>query len=116
MGDLSKHFSYAELACKDDCGYGAVHPHLLVVLEAIRRENDGKPLRIVSGLRCPPRNEAVRGATRSSHQWGGAADIPAGIVRPRVAIACGATGVGIRNGWAVHVDVRRTRETVTWNY
>lgn len=116
MGDLSRNFDQREFDCRDGCGYGAVHPQLLTVLETLRRELGGRPLRIVSGLRCPPRNAAVSGAARSAHVWGGAADIPTGLLRPRLAMACGARGIGTKAGWVTHIDVRRTREPIQWEY
>lgn len=116
MGNLSAHFSREEFACKDRCGYGQPHPRLVNRLEALRVRIGGKPIAIVSGLRCPPRNAAVSGASRSRHQSGEAADIPSGLVRPGTARAAGFRGIGVRDGWVVHVDVRRTKEVVQWTY
>lgn len=116
MGDLSPHFSRAEFACKDGCGFGQPHPELVNRLEALRRALGGKPLRILSGLRCPPHNRAVGGASRSRHQSGEAADLVTGQVKERQARSAGFTGIGLKDGWVVHVDVRRTRDTVTWQY
>lgn len=116
MGDLSEHFSRAEFACKDRCGYGQPHPRLVTALERLRREVGGKPLRIASGLRCPPHNEAVGGASRSRHCSGEAADLYQGQVREAQARAAGFKGIGRKNGWVTHVDVRRTQEVVVWDY
>jgi zinc D-Ala-D-Ala carboxypeptidase len=113
---LSKHFTLAEFKCKDDCGYGAVHPELVLKLEQLRHAIGDKPLRIVSGLRCPPRNEAVSGASRSAHCWGGAADIPPGLVTVTLAKKIGFTGIGHKGRWVTHVDVRISREAVVWEY
>ncbi len=55
------------------------------------------------------------GVQDSQHLYGRAADIPAGLVTPEEAIMCGATGVGERDGWAVHVDVR-PGELARWTY
>lgn len=116
MGDLSKHFSAAEFACKDNCGYGQPHPRLVSVLEAIRDQAGDKPIVPTSGLRCPPHNAEVHGAPRSRHCSGEAADIPAGLVREQGARRAGATGIGIKDGWVIHVDVRQTRSPVVWEY
>lgn len=116
MGNLSEHFSYAEFACRDRCGYGQPHPRLVTRLERLRKALGGKPLRIASGLRCPPHNDAVGGATRSRHCSGEAADLHSGQVREAQARAAGFTGIGIKDGWVTHVDVRRTQTVVTWQY
>lgn len=116
MGDLSKHFSRREFECRCGCGYGQPHPRLVNRLEALRTRIGGKPLAIVSGLRCPPHNRAVGGASRSRHQSGEAVDIPANLVRPGTARAAGFTGIGTKDGWVVHVDVRDTKEPVEWTY
>lgn len=116
MGDLSAHFDSREFACKDRCGYGQPHPRLVSRLEILRRELKGKPLTIVSGLRCPPHNNAVGGASRSRHCSGEAADINPGQVREAQARAAGFKGIGLKDGWVTHVDVRRSQEVVTWQY
>ena len=116
MGDLSSHFDHSEFLCKDQCGYGQPHPRLVAVLEKLRAGTGGKSLVIVSGVRCPPRNVAVGGSPRSRHQSGEAADIPAGLVRERAAVDAGAMGIGLRDGWVTHVDVRRARRPVIWTY
>lgn len=112
MGDLSKHFSRSEFACRH-CGVAAVDPVLVCVLEELRR-TVGKPLRIVSGYRCPQHNRAVGGAPRSYHVLGQAADIPRGYATEAQAAAAGFLGIGLSGPWAVHVDVRPTR--ARWRY
>ena len=89
-------------------------PQLLAVLELVRALR-GRPMRIVSGYRSKSTNTAVGGAKNSQHLLGRAADIPPGHATPNEAIACGASGVGVRDGWAVHVDVRRA-PPVVWQY
>jgi uncharacterized protein YcbK (DUF882 family) len=76
MGDLSKHFSRAELGCRCGCGKCVISKRLLDLLEAIR-EAVGRPIRINSGYRCPAHNAAVGGVTASYHCQGLAADIRA---------------------------------------
>lgn len=110
------HFRESEFACKDGCGLLVVKPLLLLRLEELRAVI-GKPITIVSGFRCCPHNTRVGGASRSRHTVGEAADIPAQLgVTQRQAVRCGFTGIGLRRGVVVHVDVRPTREPVTWDY
>lgn len=107
---LSDHFDDREFRCRH-CGR-LVGParKLVQVLENLRAI-DGKPIVIVSGYRCWWWNRRVGGARLSQHVRGRAADI-----RPRYtvdqAVAAGATGIGHRGGFVVHVDVRRRRRHV----
>lgn len=109
MGDLSAHFSRSEFR---DHRTGALpdgmpNPHLIAVLEDLRRRSGGRPLTIVSGYRSPATNAAVGGAADSRHMHGDAADIPSGYARVQAAQDAGARGIGHdRNGWVVHIDVR----------
>lgn len=116
MAGLSPHFDWSEFACKDGCNYGQPHPRLVTCLEELRRIIGGKPVVIVSGVRCPPRNHAVDGASRSRHQSGEAADIKPGLVTRSQAVRAGFTGIGTKGEWVIHVDVRRAREPVFWTY
>lgn len=114
VGDLSEHFSAGEFADRVTGHLLPPPPQLLQVLERIRAIT-GRPLAIVSGHRCCERNKRVGGADRSRHIYGDAADIPAGRATPAQARSAGATGIGVRDGWAVHVDVRPGPPT-TWSY
>ena len=114
VGDLSPHFSLAEFADRRTGCAPLPQPRLLLVLEAIRARA-GRPVRIVSGHRCPSSNRAVGGALDSRHLYGDAADIPAGLVNVDQAAACGAEGIGERDGWAIHVDVR-PGPPARWSY
>lgn len=105
MGDLSANFSRNEFACRDGCGLSSVSDRLVDVLEGIRAIT-GRPLIIVSGCRCPARNKAVGGASKSRHLHCDAADIPPGRATIEQAAALGAVGIGSAGEWAVHVDVR----------
>lgn len=105
MGDLTAHFSRAEFACPD-YREGTVSPQLLGILESLRHVCGDRPLRIVSGFRCVPHNRAVGGADDSRHVHGDAADIPQGYATEAQARQAGAVGVGVFQGWAVHVDWR----------
>lgn len=116
MARLSEHFDTREFACKCGCGYGQPHPELVTRLETLRRRLGGKPLVIVSGLRCPPHNRAVQGASRSRHQSGEGADLQEGKVSEADARAAGFTGIGRKGRWVTHVDVRQSKEAVVWDY
>jgi uncharacterized protein YcbK (DUF882 family) len=116
MSRLSQHFSTDEFRCKDGCGLLVVKPLLVSRLEELRQRL-GKPIRIVSGFRCCQHNAAVKGASRSRHTVGEAADIPAALgVTEQVARAIGFTGIGMRGKTVVHVDVRPQRHVTTWQY
>lgn len=116
MAKLSRNFSHREFECRCGCGYGQPHPELVTRLEKLRSLLGDKPLAIRSGVRCPPHNRAVQGATRSRHQSGEGVDLPSGLVREQMARKAGFTGIGLRNGWVTHVDIRRASEPVVWNY
>lgn len=77
--------------------------------------NIGRPIPILSGYRCPVHNFEISGASDSQHMYGAAADLQAGLASLSVARSCGFTGVGTKNGQAVHVDVR-DGPFVTWQY
>lgn len=111
MGDLSPHFSRWEFVDRRTGELVGPDAALLAVLEGIRRRI-GRPLPIVSGYRSPATNRAVGGASRSYHLSGRAADIPSGLVKVGTAVASGAGGIGVRKGWVVHVDSRRTARPV----
>lgn len=114
MGDLSAHFSRGEFTDRLT-GHALGPPAALVaVLEAIRALRPA-PLRIVSGHRCCGHNAAVDGAPESRHIHGDAADIPPGRATEGEARAAGAVGVGTKDGWAVHVDVR-PGPSASWRY
>jgi uncharacterized protein YcbK (DUF882 family) len=116
MSDRWPHFTRAEFACKDGCGADLVHPRLLDHLEELRQFLQ-RPVPIVSGVRCCPHNAAVGGAKRSQHVHGLAADIPRDLgVTVKQAKMNGFTGIGVRAGIVVHVDVRATREAQVWTY
>lgn len=114
MGDLSPHFSRSEFRDKRTRELVGPDRRLVDVLEAIRALT-GNPLTITSGYRSPSTNAAVGGAKRSQHLVGRAADIPAGRATVAQAEAAGATGIGEKDGWAVHVDVR-PGPPARWSY
>ena len=114
MGDLSAHFSRSEF--RDHRTGELVGPstELVAILERLR-SRIRRPLPIVSGYRSAATNRAVGGAPRSHHLSGRAADIPSGLVTVEQAVAAGAGGIGVRQGWVVHVDSRRTARPVIFN-
>jgi uncharacterized protein YcbK (DUF882 family) len=105
MSSPISHFKDAEFTCPH-CGVALVRPRLKQCLENLRYAMGGRPIRIVSGYRCPPHNKAVGGAPDSQHMYAAAADIPAGYTRIATAIRAGFTGIGTKGEWVVHVDVR----------
>lgn len=114
MGDVSEHFSRREFACHH-CGRIHIAPQLVTMLEAARRRVR-KPLRIVSGYRCPVHNREVGGAKSSQHLRGTAADVPAGYAPVGVWIDAGARGIGVdRQGRVIHVDVRQSARSVVFH-
>lgn len=111
MGDLSPHFSRREFDCHDGSRANPT-PDLIGKLEALRERCGNKPLRIISGYRSVAWNRHVGGARKSQHLYNRAADIPAGYARLEDAVHVGFTGVGVCNGWVVHVDVRPGKRVV----
>lgn len=81
MGDLSKHFSRSEFACRCGCGQDTVDAVLITVLEHIRA-HFGKPITVHSGNRCVAYNRRVGGASSSQHIISRAADIDVRGVSP----------------------------------
>lgn len=113
MGDLSDHFDRAEFACHH-CGKVVASCVLVQALEDLRRIIGGRPIRIVSGYRCPRHNKAVGGAPRSRHVYGDGVDLPPRVATKRQAQDAGFTGIGTRGPWAVHVDTRP--DPASWTY
>ena len=124
-GRLSPNFSVSELRSKGD-GSCHVHRDLLAALERLRA-HVGKPLPVVSGWRDVAHNRRVGGAASSQHTFGRApeldaiasrldgtprtagraADIPRNYIRLDDCRALGLFGgMGHRNGWVTHVDIR----------
>lgn len=116
MGDLSPHFSRSEFRSRDRAPLpsDAVLYSLVAHLEALRCIVGSKPMRIVSGHRSAAHNAAVGGAARSRHLVGDAVDLERGYATPAQARAAGFRGIGVKDGWAVHVDLRPT--PATWQY
>ena len=113
MGDLSKHFSRYEFACKCGCGYDTVDAELITVLEALREHFD-RPVTINSGCRCSEHNENIEGGKKSQHLIGRAADIVVKKVDSAVVYRyltdryIGKYGIGGYAGFT-HIDTRSKR-------
>jgi uncharacterized protein YcbK (DUF882 family) len=110
----TRHFSWAELG-NPPAEHRERTRHLAHHLERLRTGSSDRPLRILSAYRDPKHNADVGGAVRSMHVQGAAADIPRGYATTAAAAAAGFTGIGSRDGWAVHVDVR-TGPVAHWHY
>jgi peptidoglycan hydrolase-like protein with peptidoglycan-binding domain len=136
-GRLSPSFSISELRSKGD-GSCYVHRDLLSALERLRTAV-GKPLPVVSGWRDVAHNRRVGGAASSQHTFGRApeldaiasrldgtprtagraADIPRNYIRLEDCIRLSLfSGLGHRNGWVTHVDIRpgSTVAPTVWVY
>jgi len=143
-GNLSPHFNVAELRTRTRQGGPKdgtcwVHRDLLRALEELRAAV-GRPLPIVSGWRDVAHNKRVGGAASSQHTFGVApelveiaprlsrgahlragrsADFNRGYIRLddcRDLLLFG--GIGHRDGWVTHVDVRPQdpRRPSVWRY
>jgi uncharacterized protein YcbK (DUF882 family) len=111
MGDLSSHFSKAELACRC-CGQLRVEKRLVDALEELR-SLAGKPIVIHDGYRCENHNQEVGGVTDSEHTRGMAADvdIPGLSLQQMYELALQVPelvkgGIGVYDSGFLHVDVR----------
>jgi uncharacterized protein YcbK (DUF882 family) len=86
MGDLSKHFSRSEFACRCKICFkssdATVDIGLVEMLEAVRR-HFGQSVIVTSGMRCMKHNAAVNGKSTSYHLLGRAADIKVRFVKPQ---------------------------------
>ena len=107
-----KYFTVGEFACKCGCGFDEIDHELVQILDALREHFD-VPCRVNSGCRCEAHNALVRGAPRSQHLLGKAADIVIRGIKPslvaEMAIQLGATGTKVYDTFT-HVDVRDGNE------
>jgi uncharacterized protein YcbK (DUF882 family) len=111
MGDLSAHFSKAELACRC-CGELKIEQGLIDALEQLR-SLAGTEVLIHDGYRCPAHNQEVGGVTDSEHTRGMAADvgIPGLSLQQMYELALqiptiAKGGIGVYDGGFLHLDVR----------
>jgi peptidase M15-like protein len=111
MGDLSAHFSKAELACRC-CGELQIDQKLIDALEQLRGLV-GTEILIHDGYRCTAHNQDVGGVTDSEHTRGLAADvgIPGLSLQQMYEMALQIPtfvggGIGVYDGGFLHLDVR----------
>lgn len=76
----SEHFSAEELRCHGkgccDGGVDKISPRLLELLEQLRSDTGGLPLKISCAYRCPIHNAEIPGSAKfSQHMYGTAADV-----------------------------------------
>jgi len=112
VGDLTRHFSRREFACRCGCGYDRIAGDLAFRLEVLRTRI-GQPIYVNSGCRCEKHNAAVRGAKNSYHLRGMAADIHADLDPVELGRAAAESGWFrgiIVHAWGVHVDIRPGRK------
>lgn len=111
MGDLSEHFSKAELACHC-CGQLKIESGLVDALEQLRTVA-GKEIIVHDGYRCPVHNQKVGGVSESEHMLGVAADIaiPGLSLQEMYELALQVPvflngGIGVYDGGFLHLDIR----------
>jgi uncharacterized protein YcbK (DUF882 family) len=111
MGDLSEHFSKADLACRC-CGQLKIESGLIDALEQLRTLA-GQPIIVHDAYRCPAHNHAVGGVTDSEHTRGMAADIniPGMSLQQMYDLALQVPtflngGIGVYDGGFIHLDIR----------
>lgn len=107
---LSEHFRLSEFRCRDGSDVVFIAPKLVLLLQQIR-DWAGAPVTVTSGYRTYAYNREIRGAERSQHCLGTAADIVVQGKTPAQVAAFAAQhmtrsgGIGIY-GTFTHVDVR----------
>ena len=109
MGNITKHFSRSEFACRCKCGFKAVDVELLEILEKVR-DHFNKPVRLTNACRCLKHNHDIGAEDTSQHIRGLAADIYIKGISPQLIYDYLNTfhdkgGLGIYNKF-VHIDVR----------
>lgn len=119
VGDLTKHLSRHEFACKCGCGFAAADFELVNALEECVKHFEAEAkerlfITIRSGCRCEAHNRAVKGSINSMHRFGIAADFYiSGISPDDVAAHLDARypnrcGIGRYIG-RTHLDMRAVR-------
>jgi hypothetical protein len=111
VGDLSAHFSKAELACHC-CGELKIEDGLIAGLEELRTLA-GSEIVVHDGYRCSAHNQRVGGVPHSEHTLGMAADIAIlGLslqqmyeLALQVPAFCNG-GIGAYDGDFLHLDIR----------
>lgn len=114
---ISPHFTVRDFATRDGAPLARISPALVTGLERV--VGLAGPIEILSGYRHRRHNARVRGASRSRHIAGQAADIwsptKSSVFLARQVVAAMGCRVGIGLGRnSVHVDVRG--HLATWTY
>lgn len=109
---VSAHFSDREVRCPH-CNRNNVDPSLLDALEDLRA-SIGRPIVLDSAYRCEAHNRRVRGAKRSQHIYGRAADLVTHVTLAEVLAVRRFSGIGTKGNLARHVDVRHVVPTTNW--
>lgn len=111
---VGEHFRVSEFCCKGErcgCSEVMIDESLVEILERIR-SHFGTAVCISSGYRCPTHNAEVKGATRSYHMRGQAADITLENVAPeevaKYAESIGVLGIGLYETFT-HIDTRENK-------
>ena len=111
--EVVEHFKAREFACKDGSDLILISPGLVDILHRIRQRFNA-PVIITSGYRTVSYNKRVRGAPKSTHLLGLAADIVVKGVTPAKVAAYADTlmqesgGIGEYSNF-VHIDVRHQK-------
>lgn len=104
-------FKVKEFSCHDGSDVVKIDSDLIIKLQALRDIID-TPIVINSGYRTTEYNKRIKGAPRSQHIYGKAADIAISGVSPeevaKKAEALGFMGIGLYD-WGCHVDTRKTK-------
>ena len=111
IDDKATNFKVKEFSCHDGSDVVKIDSDLIIKLQALR-DIIGKPIVINSGYRTTEYNKRIKGAPRSQHIYGKAADIAISGVSPeevaKQAEALGFLGIGLYD-WGCHVDTRKTK-------
>lgn len=109
-------FSPDEMECKCGGKYCDGYPHeiqplLMQILDRARRWS-GRPISVISGLRCPEWNRIQKGHAQSQHQYGEAADLYFYGVAPNAALAWAQSQPDVRYAYRIegsnniHLDIQ----------
>jgi len=114
---ISPHFYDTEFACKC-CGQIGDQKQLMILVARLEmlRSKFNRPIKVISGYRCPDHNKKCGGALKSQHLLTQAADIQVdGISPERIArYAHGIfNGIGLYDTFT-HVDTRTKR--ASWDH
>lgn len=120
------HFNWGECRCHGfeqgfDCCWGRIqiHERILIKAEEVRDALGGKPLKVLSGFRCPMWNREVGGKILSRHTDGLAFDIEFDFykldeVYDTVTTLLPRSGLGLYN-WGIHIDMDTSHGKRRWD-